>query len=223
MKKQVIFFDWDGTLQSCKASEYANVKRTQMFANDISEEKIKKLQRNSHNNHYVFVQNLMRQRLSIKNTDELKIFQAVIFGAYYIMYVQDHKENCLLVDMDRLRSLKEKYNLTFVIVTSLYEVTIKTVLEILGLDDLFEVYACSINLKESKYDSLKQAFKNYSKENFQPLMMIGDRGEDVEAGTKLQLKTVYCDYGHGDSDFGADYIIQNPENFIDELEKILKN
>ena len=199
-EKRTIFFDWDGTLQSKKVSEYANIKRTQIFAEDLSEDEIIEKQRNSHNDHYAFIQEKMRKK-------------------YYIKYVQENKEKILLFNKEKFREFKEKNNLRFVIVTSLYEVTIKTVLKINELDDLFEVYGCSVDLRESKQENLQRALENNQDSN--PLMMIGDRGEDIEAGKYHNLKTIYCNYGHGNDDYGADKTIDNPEELISTIQLLL--
>jgi phosphoglycolate phosphatase-like HAD superfamily hydrolase len=114
--------------------------------------------------------------------------------------------------------------LKFVIVTSLYEATIKAVLRILKLEDLFDVFGCDVTLKEKKTENLKRALNKYNeKKDYKPLLMIGDRGEDIEAGKEFSLNTIYCDYGHGDSDFSADFIIKSPEELIKTIEDFFKN
>jgi FMN phosphatase YigB (HAD superfamily) len=38
--KKVIFFDWDGTIASTKASEFANIQRTKLFEKNVNDKEL---------------------------------------------------------------------------------------------------------------------------------------------------------------------------------------
>ncbi len=221
MKNKIIFFDWDGTLQSKEVSEQANVSRTKFYSKDLSEKEIIKLQHNQNNDHYAVVQDFIRERLSLVNISEIKIFQAVFFSYFYLNYVKENKDKVLLFDIIKLRELKKRYNLKFVIITSLYEATINASLRIHGIEDLFDgVYGCPVDLSSTKVDNLKEAI---SKVEGEPICMIGDRGEDIEAGKEFGLKTIYCNYGHGIDSCGADIVIEDSNKLIEAINGLVSN
>jgi phosphoglycolate phosphatase-like HAD superfamily hydrolase len=52
--------------------------------------------------------------------------------------------------------------------------------------------------------------------------MIGDKDGDIEPGKRHGLKTIFCNYGHGKSNL-ADIIVNNPNDLIISIEKIILN
>ena len=208
--KRIIFFDWDGTLASTKLSEQANVKRTKLFCEGVGEKEIIKLQHNNNNDHYGFVQSLIKKETGLDNKNDIKTMQAIFFSFFYLKEVKNLRENSLLFDIEKFKKFKEINNLKFVIATSLWQATIEGVLNILGIKYLFDgVYGCPSDLSTSKQDNLKFAIEN---EKGIPKIMIGDRGEDIDAGKICGLKTIFCNYGHGD--------VSNADINIDHGEKL---
>ena len=90
-----------------------------------------------------------------------------------------------------------------------------------NVEDLFdEVQACPVDLSTTKEDNLKKAINQVEGK---PFLMIGDRGEDVNAGKKFDLKTIYCNYGHGIDDCSSDYVIEDSKDLVDKIEEVVKN
>jgi phosphoglycolate phosphatase-like HAD superfamily hydrolase len=219
---KTIFFDWDGTLYSKEASQKANIERLRMICGDsFDEQEMIDAQHNNNNDHYAVVRQMISDALGITNPQHLKEIQGSAFAIAYLKIINDKPQRYTLVDFEKLRELKKKYNLKFVIVTSLYNGTIGGVLNKLGAGDLFDgVYGCNVDLGTNKFQNLQKALEDYKDKN--PLLMAGDRGEDIDAGARCGLKTVFCSYGHGQVD-NADYTIDDPEDFIGVLTEIVEN
>ncbi len=113
------------------------------------------------------------------------------------------------------QNFKKKYNLKFVIVTSLYEGIIKGALEKLSLEKVFdEIYSCDESLSNKKVDNLRQAIQDNIENT--SLFIVGDRAEDIDAGINNNLETIFCSYGHGDLNY-ATYNV----NSFDEIYNII--
>ncbi|MEC8221067.1 MAG: HAD hydrolase-like protein [Nanoarchaeota archaeon] len=216
---KILFFDWDGTLCSKRVSEEANILRTQMFESSLNKKELIKLQHNNNNNHYGLVQSYIASYLGVDDLSSsyVKSIQANTFCTHYIHSIT--KED-LLFDVDELKQFKLKHNVKFVIVTSLWEGGIKLSLDKLGIKDIFDgVYGCSHDLSTTKQDNLEKAISEIEGE---PLLMSGDRGEDVDAGIACNLKTLFCNYGHGSVEH-ANFSIEEPKDLFPMLEKIIND
>ncbi len=216
---KILFFDWDGTLCSKRVSEEANVLRTQMFESSIERSKIIELQHNNNNNHYALVQSYIASYLGIDNSSSsyIKSIQATVFCMHYVHSIS---QKDLLFNVEELKQFREKHDLSIVIVTSLWEGAIDLSLKKLGIEDLFDgIYGCPHDLSTNKLDNLKRAILEVTGE---PLLMSGDRGEDIDAGIACNLKTLFCNYGHGSVEH-ADYTIEEPKKLFSVVEKIIKN
>lgn len=221
MKQKIIFFDWDGTLYSKEVSQIANVKRTEMFSKDFDKKKLLELQHSNSNNHYGFIRDIIEESQNLKDNNNIKTFQAVIFGFFYNKIVKENPEKYKLVDFLELEKLKTKYNLKFVIITSLWIGTFEGALNVLNKNNLFdEIYALDVTLTGTKTDKIKEAIKNNP--DSIPFAMIGDRGDDIEAGIENNLKTIFCGYGYGDVN-NADITIKEPQEMIGVIEKLLNS
>lgn len=217
--KKTIFFDWDGTLYSKEVSQRANTSRFDFFKVQVDKDELIEQQHNNYNDHYALVQSLIGSALNLKDYDNIRMYQAVIFGGYYNLIVKENPESYLLVDLNKLKELKEKHNLEFVIVTSLWKGTIEGALNALNKDKIFDrVYALDVDLKGTKKDNIAQAIKD--KPENTPIAMIGDRGDDLEAGKYNNLKTIFCNYGHGNVE-ETTITINKPEELIDAIERLV--
>lgn len=217
--KNVIYFDWDGTLCSSKISQEANTLRNQFLGSDLSKEELEKMMFNNHNNHYGFVQDLIKKEIGVSNQKTIRTLQAMFFCYFYLKSLDIINEN-ILFNLNELLKFKEENNLKFVIVTSLYEGIIKGALEKLKLDEVFdEVYSCDESLSNKKVDNLRLAIKNNI--DNKSLFMIGDRAEDIDAGVENNIETIFCSYGHGDLDY-ATYSINSFNEIYEIIEKKLE-
>lgn len=214
----VIFFDWDGTLCTSKISQNANVMRTQFFESQLSEKELVDMMHNENNDHYSYVQEMIANSVGISDETTIKTLQVMFFTYFYLKDAQKNPEN-ILFDKDVFKKFKEKYDLKYVIVTSLYLGNIKGVLELLDLEDLFDgIYANNEKYTLTKEGNLKQAISDFS--NDTALFMVGDRGEDVDSGIKNNLETIYCSYGHGSVTY-ATYNINSFDEIYNIIEKKL--
>ncbi len=213
--EKIIFFDWDGTLCSTRVSEQANVKRTQFFNSQLTEKELIKLQHNNNNNHYKLIQEIISSKLGVEIPEVTKTIQAILFGNFYI---QEFRKEDLLFNVEEFKKFKEKNNLKFVIATSLWEGAIKASLKKANIENLFDgVYACPPDLSTNKLQNLERAIKNTPGT---PLVMIGDRGEDINAGKEFNLSTIFCNYGHGQIE-NATYCIESPKELLGVTKKLI--
>ncbi len=95
MKQNVIYFDWDGTLCSSKISQEANTLRNQFFNSDLSKKELENMMYNNHNNHYAFVQELIRKDTGISNPKTIRTLQAMFFCYFYLKSLDNIDENIL--------------------------------------------------------------------------------------------------------------------------------
>ncbi|MEC8220456.1 MAG: HAD hydrolase-like protein [Nanoarchaeota archaeon] len=216
---KILFFDWDGTLCSKRVSEEANILRTQMFEPSLEKEELIKLQHNNNNNHYALVQSYIASYLGVNepSSSYVKSIQANVFCTHYIHSIA---KKDLLFDVDELKQFKQKHNVKIVIVTSLWEGGINLSLDKLGIRDIFDgVYGCPHDLSTTKQENLEKAISEVEGE---PFLMSGDRGEDIDAGVACNLKTLFCNYGHGFVE-NADFSIEESEELLPMLEKIINH
>lgn len=218
---KVVFFDWDGTLCSKEVSQEANVKRTQFFNPKMSRDEIVQGQHNNNNEHYLSVREQIKNNVGDIGEDYVRTFQATIFGYYYVKTIHESDQDYFLFNRDMLEELKKRFNVEYVIVTSLYEGSINGALKNMDLDSMFDgVYACPTDLSTDKMDNLARAVKDYTEIGYKPVAMLGDRGEDIDAGNYHGLDTIFCNYGHGDVE-NANYIAHNTEDTLKYLKEIL--
>lgn len=216
--KKIIFFDWDGTLCSKLISQNANLKRTKFFESNLNDDEIINAMHNNNNNHYEHVQETIVKKTGVNDQTTTKVLQVSFFTYFYFEILNDIGEKSLLFDVENFKKFKEENNLKFVIVTSLYEKNITGSLEILGLRNFFDgVFGSTIDLSRTKLDNLNLAIK---KIKGIPLAMVGDRGEDIESGKINNLKTIFCDYGHGDVS-NSDIKIEEPEELQNAIKSLL--
>lgn len=112
---------------------------------------------------------------------------------------------------ETLSYLKDKYELY--ILSKCRRVYMDAAREKFGLDKYFSKYFVG-----EDYDYLDK-YKILRKEIKGDYIMIGDRKEDIEAGSKNNQKTIFATYGYGNPQEGdqADYKIEN----IRQLREIL--
>ena len=219
---KTIFFDFDGTLISKKVSILANKKRTEFFSKDFDKKKLEKIQRKS-DNHYFIVQNIIRKSLNLDfDMEELVSIQGTFFCYFYIKTIERNLEKYLVVDFKKLKKLKKKYNLKFVIATSLIKPTIYGALNVLKQKDLFDdVFYCDIFLKKTKKEIVKSAFEKYKKHN--PILMCGDKLDDIKAGGSIGVKTIQTFFDKKDEKIKeADFIVKSSNELIEKIENIVK-
>lgn len=111
---------------------------------------------------------------------------------------------------------------TLVIASTKPQVSCEMVLDHLGIRPMFtSVYGADLGGKNSnKGDLLKHIC---AKEKIKDAFVIGDRGIDIEAAKKCQLKSIGVSYGYGTKDelvsAGADHIAET----VGELRQCLLN
>ncbi len=216
---KILFFDWDGTLCSKRVSEEANFLRTQMFESSLDKKELIRLQHNNNNNHYALVQSYIASYLGVNepSSSYVKSIQANVFCTHYIHSIA---KKDLLFDVDELKQFKQKYDVKLVIVTSLWEGGIKLSLNKLGIKDVFDgIYGSPHDLSTTKQENLEKAISEVEGE---PFLMSGDRGEDIDAGVACNLKTLFCNYGHGSVE-NTDFSIEEAEELLPMLEKIINH
>ena len=219
---KTIFFDFDGTLISKRVSILANKKRTQFFSKNFDKKNLEKIQRKS-DNHYSIVQNIIRKSLNLDfDMEELVSIQGTFFSYFYIKTIERNLEKYLVVDFKKLKKLKKKYNLKFVIATSLIKPTIYGALNVLKQKDLFDdVFYCDIFLKKTKKDIVNIAFEKYKKYN--PILMCGDKIDDIKAGNNIRVKTIQTFFDKKDDKIKeADFIVKTSNELIEKIESTVK-
>ena len=219
---KTIFFDFDGNLISKKVSILANKKRTQFFSKNFDKKNLEKIQRKS-DNHYSIVQNIIKKNLNLdSDMEELALIQAAFFSYFYIKTIEKNPEKYLVVDFKKLKKLKKKYNLKFVITTSLIKPTIYGALNVLKQKDLFDdVFYCDIFLKKTKKDIVNIAFEKYKKHN--PILMCGDKLDDIKAGGSIGVKTIQTLFDKKDEKIKeADFIVKSSNELIEKIENFVK-
>ena len=219
---KTIFFNINGTLISKKVSILANKKRTEFFSKDFDKKKLEKIQRKS-DNHYSIVQSIIRKSLNLdSDMEELALIQAAFFSYFYIKTIEKNPEKYLVVDFKKLKKLKKKYNLKFVITTGVIKPTIYGALNVLKQKDLFDdVFYCDVFLKKKTKDILKSAFDKYKKYN--PILMCGDKPDDIVQGKKIGLKTIQTFFDKKDERIKeADFIVKSSNELIEKIENIVK-
>lgn len=218
-QKKIIYFDWDGTLYSKQVSENANFLRTNLIEKSVKKEEIIKLQQNNFNDHYKYVQNLIKENLNIDNILEVKQIQAVLYGFFYNKIVSENPRKYCLIDFEKLKKFKQENDFEFVIVTSLWSGTFRGAFNLLNLNNLFDrIYSVDVNLNGTKQEFIKKdILKN---KNSIPKIMVGDREDDILAGKNNNLKTIFCNFGHGNSKI-ANITINQPNKLFDAILKLI--
>ena len=222
MKQKIIFFDWDGTLASTKISEKANLERSKVLLGEENAEKSLNLMRNNGENHYELIQRILKEITGIEDLNEIKRMQVYMFAFFYLKFFREEPLSYMLADLEKLKYLKAKYNLKFVIITRLFKEIIGGCLKSIDskkeiFDDYFGV---ENNLSGEKVDFISSAIAKYPE--CEPFMMIGDKEDDIYPGKYHGLKTIFCDYGHGKSD-GADVSVKNADEMVLSIEKLLNS
>ena len=219
---KTIFFDFDGTLISKKVSILANKKRTEFFSKNFDKKNLEKIQIKS-DNHYSIVQNIIRESLNLDfDMEEVASIQGTFFSYFYIKTIEKNPEKYLVVDFKKLKKLKNKYNLKFVIATSLIKPTIYGAINVLKQKDLFDdVFYCDIFLKKTKKEIVKSAFEKYKKYN--PILMCGDKPDDIKAGNNIGVKTIQTLFDKKDEKIKeAVFIVKSSNELIEKIENIAK-
>jgi len=219
--RRVIYFDWDGTLCSKQVSEEANIRRTKFFLENVDEDKLIEMQHNNDNNHYGFIKEVISNDVGIKPEHKFAtMLQTSFFGYNYLKVLQENEQDkFLLFDREEVLNFKKEFDLKFVIVTSLTQNIVENVVDILGLNLIFDgVYGTDDYLIKTKSENLKQAISD--NEEDESLIMIGDRGEDIEAGKVNNLKTIFCNYGHGQTN-EANLSIENSSELLDSIRELI--
>ena len=220
MRERIIFFDWDGTIVSTKISERANFERSKVLLGEDRAEESLNLQRGNGENHYEMIQRILNEITGIDDLDDIKRMQVYFFSFFYLKYFRDNPSEYLIADLEKLKELKEKYNLKFIVITRLYKGIIEGCLKKIDLKkDIFDDYwGIESNLRGEKIDFISDAMKKYS--DCEPVMMIGDKEDDIMPGKHHNLKTIFCHYGHGKAS-GADVEISEPEELVGAIESLL--
>ena len=219
---KTIFFDFDGTLISKKLAIDSNFKRTNFFSKDFDKKQIEKIQREN-DDHYKIVQKIISKSLFLDDScsDEIPVIQGCFFTNFYIKTLSKNPKKYIVLDFKKLKKLKKKYDLKFVITTSLIKPTIVGCLNFLKIKDLFEdIFTTDVYLKKLKKDIVKEAYKKYKNKNI--ILMCGDQKEDIEIGKKLKLKTIQVNYGKKLKDLNATYQVFDEKSFIEKIEDIVK-
>lgn len=113
--------------------------------------------------------------------------------------------------IETLEYLKEKYQL--IICSNCRNSYMRAARDAYELDKYFTSY---ITGEDHNYDDKYKILKNLNLGDF---IMVGDRKNDIDAGYKNMMKTVFAKYGYGDISEGedADFLIED----IRELKNIL--
>lgn len=136
----------------------------------------------------------MVQKTGAMMDENMKNFGKLFDGSYETLYY-----------------LKDKYEL--ILCSNCRNAYMQAARDAYGLDSYFTSF-----ITGEDYD-FKDKYKILSDMDLQEFIMVGDRKNDIEAGYKNHMKSIFAKYGYGDISEGsqADYIIDD----IRELKKIL--
>lgn len=207
MNSKVIFLDWDGTIAKKDVANKAAIIRGKMLGVNFTKKHIQEAQKT--HAHYDINKKLISKYTGVTDKKLLTEIMTNLFQYYYLGVVNEEKQDIFYKDMIIvLKEMKKKYGLKLVIVTTLRQDIVEPALQIVEQERLFDaVFGEPADLCFTKLDLCKKAAKKYGK----PLLMIGDRKDDIESGRAVGAKTVYCTWGSEDNNHTiTDYIIKKP-------------
>ncbi len=211
LKSKVIFFDWDGTIAKKDVANEAAIRRGKTLGVNFTKKYILEAQKT--HAHYDVNRKLISDYTGVKDKDLLTAMMTDMFQYQYLGVVNEQKNKIFYEDIiSVLKRLKKKFGLKLVIVSTLRHDIIEPSLDIVSETGLFDdIFAEDAKLSFTKLELCEKAAKIYGK----PLLMIGDRRDDITAGKKVGAKTVYCTWGSEDNNHDhADYFIDEPKGLI---------
>ena len=134
-------------------------------------------------------------------------------GKHLISNLKNGKGNLYPLTIDVLKKLKEKGYVLAYLSNSTIEY-METALDVYQIEEYFSGLYCAEMFPDyDKTAILKTVSNKFQKE----IMMIGDRHQDMEAGYKNKIDTVFCRYGFGEEKEG-----ENATYHIDSITDLLK-
>lgn len=214
----LIIFDWDGTLVKNQVANEAAIRRLKTLGINVTKEWIREAQKNQ--THYKVTKEAISKYTGITDDKLLTIIMVDLFQLHYLGVINEVNENALFIDfIQSIKMVKEKYKLRFALISTLYEGIINPVLDMFNLRYLFDYIIANTNdLRYKKVDLINKIPKSE-----EPILIIGDRKEDMEAGRSLGIKTACVIWGqenYKEFEDLVDFVIQEPEDIkiiIDSL------
>lgn len=115
-----------------------------------------------------------------------------------------------------LKELKSKHKLKYAIASTIRQDIVEPSLELVKTRDLFDyVYGNTPDLIYSKQDNVNKL------KNKNPILIVGDRKEDIDAGKHIGIKTAFASWGTEDS-IKADFILNSPKDLKNIIQKLIK-
>lgn len=214
--KMLIIFDWDGTLVKTDVANKAAIKRLNNLGKDVTKEYIKKAQET--HAHYNLTKEAISNYTGIKDQRVLTIIMTNLFQLHYLAVVNEMKEKIFYKDIiPILKKLKQKYKLKYAIASTIRQDIIEPTLELVDVKDLFDyVYGNTPDLINTKQDNVNKL------KNKNPILIVGDRKEDIDAGKHIGIKTAFASWGTEGS-AKADFILNSPKDLKNTIQKLIKN
>lgn len=215
--RNIIFFDWDGTLARKEVAEEAAFRRCKTLGMDVSRESIRQDQKT--HAHYEKAKKAIEQYTGMTDKSIKTSIMTDLYRFHYTAVANEQREKIFYPGIIAvLKKIKEKHPETqFIIISTLRHDLINPALELSGYKDLFAAaFGNTPDLIYSKSDLAEIAAKEFGA----PLLVVGDRDEDLAAARQFNAKACFCTWGHGSNEnVKADLVVNTPE----ELLHILKN
>ncbi|PLW80661.1 hypothetical protein C0585_01585 [Candidatus Woesearchaeota archaeon] len=186
--KKALIFDWDGTIAHKELATIAAVKQMNMMGMDVTIEKMHEFQKT--HSHYDDVFSTMRKLVGNYDDSVIIPLTTNLFQFFYLETANKNPSEIFYKDMfDVLNELKKDYKL--LIASNLRQDILEPITEKYCPNLFDKVYANTPDLKYSKTDLVKKACDEY-----ECISMIGDREDDINAGTRNDLETVIVSWGY---------------------------
>ncbi len=217
--RNVIFFDWDGTLARKEVAEEAAFRRCKTLGMKVTRKSIREDQKT--HAHYEKARKAIEEYTGITDKSIKTSIMTDLYRFHYTAVANEQKEKIFYPNIIKvLEKIKQKHpKIQFVIISTLRHDLINSALELSGYKNLFAAaFGNTPDLIYSKSELAEMAAEQFGK----PLLVVGDRAEDLAAAKQFNAKSCFCTWGHGSNEnVKADFVVGKPEELTGILGSLI--
>ncbi len=217
--KQIIAFDFDGSIISSIAGKEAHFEWFEIMSNLLKDKRIKELA--DKKDYFPDVYRIMEKYTGLVHKDNFdkEIMTKMARNLYQLAFLgiaNKHKDILLFKEIAEL-ILQLRKEFTIALITTTPEDIVLPIMHLMNFEKPDIIQTTPITEKPSKINALKRFVKEHGK----PIIYVGNSTSDIDACRELKIKSALATWGDYDKDAvgKADYVAKDAV----ELKKIILN